>query len=58
MPSTSAPAAPVVDGAPGPRTLAEAAALTRSPAFAGNTGGRFGDHGGAILPPPLVEPMA
>jgi tryptophan synthase beta chain len=41
-----------------PRTLAEAAALTRSAGFAGNVGGRFGAHGGAILPPPLVGPMA
>ena len=41
-----------------PRTLAEATALSRDPQFAGNTGGRFGDHGGAILPPPLVGPMA
>ncbi len=41
-----------------PRTLAEASDLTRTPALAGNTGGRFGAYGGAVLPPPLVGPMA
>ena len=49
-----------IDPAPAttpPRTLAEAADLTRSPDLAGNTGGRFGSYGGAILPPPLVGPM-
>src|SRR5690606_10647601 len=39
-----------------PRTLAEASDLTRTPALAGNTGGRFGAYGGAVLPPPLVRP--
>lgn len=51
---TTAPAAPTAE----PRTLAEAADLTRSPEFAGNTGGGFGAFGGADLPPPLVGPMA
>ncbi|MEE1618043.1 tryptophan synthase subunit beta [Brachybacterium sp. J153] len=49
---------PVTTASRTPRTLAEASGLTRSPQFAGNTGGRFGAHGGAILPPPLVGPMA
>ena len=50
----------MIDPAPAaaePRTLAEAADLTRSAELAGNTGGRFGAFGGAILPPPLVGPM-
>ncbi|MEE1650921.1 tryptophan synthase subunit beta [Brachybacterium sp. J144] len=49
---------PVTTASRAPRTLAEASGLTRSPQFAGNTGGRFGEYGGAILPPPLVGPMA
>lgn len=40
-----------------PRTLAQAADLTRAPELTGNTGGRFGSYGGAVLPPPLVGPM-
>ena len=52
---TAASAAP---SSAAPRTLAEASDLTRSPQFAGNTGGRFGEFGGAVLPPPLVGPMA
>ena len=58
MTSTAPAAARAADGASAPRTLAEATALTRSPDFAGNGDGRFGDFGGAILPPPLVGPMA
>ena len=58
MTSTAPTAARAADGASAPRTLAEATALTRSPDFAGNADGRFGDFGGAILPPPLVGPMA
>jgi len=46
MTSTAPTAARAADGASAPRTLAEATALTRSPDFAGNGDGRFGDFGG------------
>ena len=59
MTSTAAHTAPSQGlSSAAPRTLAEATDLTRSPQFSGNTGGRFGQFGGAILPPPLVGPMA
>ena len=62
--NSSAPSTPATGSASAamastePRTLAEATDLTRSPEFAGNSGGRFGRYGGAVLPPPLVGPMA
>ncbi|MDY6055065.1 tryptophan synthase subunit beta [Micrococcus sp.] len=40
-----------------PTTLAEAAALVQTPELARPEDGRFGEYGGAVLPPPLVGPM-
>lgn len=57
-PAASSSAASAAPAAHEPHTLAEATTLTHSPEFAGNTGGRFGEFGGAVLPPPLVGPMA
>ena len=57
--NSSAPSTPATGSASAamastePRTLAEATDLTRSPEFAGNSGGGLGRNGGGFLPRPL-----